>query len=129
MTEKEIHRRVLNDIEEGMKIHEFEAKGRGIVATRRFERDEFVVEYAGKLVTDTEAKKLNAKYAQNEDVGCYMFWIMHRARKYCVDATAETGRFGRLINHSRFGNLKPKVVEIDDKPHLLLFAARPIFPG
>lgn len=43
---------------------------------------------------------------------------------YCssIDATKETGRLGRLVNHSRYGNLTTKTVSINNKPHLVLIA-------
>lgn len=46
-----------------------------------------------------------------------------------VDATSESHRLGRLVNHSRSGNLMPKVIEIKDRPHLLLVARSDILPG
>ena len=40
-----------------------------------------------------------------------MYFFQTKGQKYCIDATAETGRYGRLINHSRlYANLLPKVV-------------------
>ena len=40
-----------------------------------------------------------------------MYFFQTKGQKYCIDATAETGRYGRLINHSRLhANLLPKVV-------------------
>lgn len=47
-----------------------------------------------------------------------------------MDATSESRRLGRLVNHSRSqGNLIPKVVEVEDRPHLLLVARVDIAPG
>ena len=46
-----------------------------------------------------------------------------------VDATEESPYLGRLINHSRKGNLKAKAVEVCGKPHLILLAQRDIPPG
>ena len=48
---------------------------------------------------------------------------------YSVDATAETGRLGRLVNHSRNGNLITKTVPIMNKPHLILIAKEDIPSG
>ena len=40
-----------------------------------------------------------------------MYFFQTKGQKYCIDATAETGRYGRLINLSRLhANLLPKVV-------------------
>ena len=36
-----------------------------------------------------------------------------KGRQYCVDATEETGRLGRLLNHScKHPNLIPKVLKL-----------------
>lgn len=43
-----------------------------------------------------------------------------------VDATAETDKLGRLVNHSRNGNLVARIVEVDAKPHLVLTAKEDI---
>ena len=41
---------------------------------------------------------------------------------FSIDATAETGKLGRLVNHSRNGNLSTKTVMVHGKPHLVLIA-------
>lgn len=46
-----------------------------------------------------------------------------------IDATEETGYLGRLVNHSRNGNLVTKAVEVDGEPHLILLAKRDLEAG
>lgn len=46
-----------------------------------------------------------------------------------IDATAETGRLGRLVNHSRNGNLVTRTVLVDQKPRLALIAKVDIKKG
>ena len=47
-----------------------------------------------------------------------------------VDATEETNRLGRLINHSRReGNTLTRVFEVDGVPHLGFVASRDIHLG
>lgn len=46
-----------------------------------------------------------------------------------VDATRETGRMGRLINHSKNGNCQTKLHDINGVPHLILVASRNIEAG
>ncbi|KAK7792758.1 hypothetical protein R5R35_007075 [Gryllus longicercus] len=120
---------VLADCEEGLEVHNFEGKGRGIVATRFFCKGEFVVEYAGELIDMTEAKVRERMYAQDQNTGCYMYYFRHRNTQYCVDATSESGRLGRLVNHSRNGNLQTKTLEIKSRPRLVLIAREDISPG
>ena len=46
---------------------------------------------------------------------------------FSVDATAESGKLGRLVNHSRVKyNCVTRVVEVDGQPRLILAAARDI---
>lgn len=48
---------------------------------------------------------------------------------FSIDATAETGKLGRLVNHSRNGNLMTKIVNYKNKPHLILLAKDDIKEG
>ena len=53
----------------------------------------------------------------------YMFFFLF----YSVDATAESGRLGRLLNHSKSqANCTTRVVPIKDRPYLIIVAARDI---
>ena len=60
----------------------FEGKGRGVVATRQFSRGEFVVEYAGELITMEQAKEREQIYAQDQNTGCYMYYFKYRNIQY-----------------------------------------------
>ena len=49
---------------------------------------------------------------------------------FSIDATAETGRYGRLVNHSRkTPNLLPKVIMNGESPRLILIAKHDIEAG
>ncbi|KAI3372074.1 hypothetical protein L3Q82_006927 [Scortum barcoo] len=115
-------------IEEGMQIKHIEGKGRGVFAVKGFKKGEFVVEYHGDLLELAEAKRREAEYAQDPQTGCYMYYFQYQLKTYCVDATAETTRLGRLINHSKTGNCQTKLHAIDGTPHLILVASRDIKP-
>nr|XP_020506370.1 N-lysine methyltransferase KMT5A-like [Labrus bergylta] len=117
---------IKNGIEEGMQVKHIEGKGRGIFADKDFKKGEFVVEYHGDLLELEEAKKREAEYALDPQTGCYMYYFQYQAKTYCVDATKETSRLGRLINHSKAGNCQTKLHPIDDTPHLILVASRDI---
>lgn len=58
-------------------------------------------------------------------IGCYLIC----AFIYSIDATTESSRLGRLVNHSRFGNLGPKVVEVSGFPRIVLTAKTEIKQG
>ncbi|GJQ85292.1 putative histone-lysine N-methyltransferase [Trypoxylus dichotomus] len=111
-----------NGKEEGLLVREFDGKGRGVIAARPFFKGDFVVEYSGELIDINEAKSREQKYAQDQNTGCYMYYFKHKNQQYCIDATAETGRLGRLVNHSRNGNLLTRTVSVDNRPRLVLIA-------
>ena len=49
---------------------------------------------------------------------------------HSIDATAESGRLGRLLNHStKTNNCCTKLVEFKGKPHLIIVAATDIQEG
>ncbi|XP_070845792.1 N-lysine methyltransferase KMT5A-A [Chaetodon trifascialis] len=126
---KHIDDLITNGIEEGMEVQHIEGKGRAVFATRCFQKGEYVVEYHGDLLQITDAKKREAEYAQNPATGCYMYYFQYLCKTYCVDATKETGRMGRLINHSKNGNCQTKLHDISGVPHLILVASRDIDEG
>lgn len=114
---------------DGLEVREIEGKGRGIFSNRHFARKEFVVEYSGTLISWEEAKKREEKYAKEpETYGCYMYYFSFKNRKYCVDGTAEDGSMGRLLNHSLAGNVESKLVNIANRPVLILIAKTEIPP-
>uniref|UniRef100_A0AAV3AM05 [histone H4]-lysine(20) N-methyltransferase n=1 Tax=Pyxicephalus adspersus TaxID=30357 RepID=A0AAV3AM05_PYXAD len=115
--------------EDGMKVDIITGKGRGVIATRDFYRGEFVVEYHGDLLEITDAKKREEEYAQDSSKGCYMYYFQYLNKTYCVDATKETNRLGRLINHSKTGNCHTKLHNINNIPHLILIASKDIKAG
>lgn len=124
-----IEKALRNNIEDGLKITTFKDKGRGIVADRPFEKGDFVVEYSGELIDISEAKRREEKYAMDPDTGCYMYYFKHNNQQYCIDATPESDRLGRLINHSRNGNLVTKTLFLDGIPRLILIAKENIAIG
>ena len=49
---------------------------------------------------------------------------------FSLDATAESGKIGRLLNHTcKKPNCETKVVAINNRPYLILVAARNIDTG
>ncbi|XP_020285286.1 histone-lysine N-methyltransferase pr-set7 [Pseudomyrmex gracilis] len=127
--QRDLENKVLSQIEEGLEIRYFPGKGRGVITTREFAKGEFVVEYIGELINLVEAKEREKRYAQDQNAGCYMYYFQHRNQQYCVDATAESNKLGRLVNHSRNGNLVTRIVEVCSMPHLVLTAKEDISIG
>ncbi|KAK3549618.1 hypothetical protein QTP86_005364 [Hemibagrus guttatus] len=126
---KHLDELITTGIEDGMMVKNIEGKGRGVFATQRFQKGQYVVEYHGDLLLKTDAKKREAVYSQEPDTGCYMYYFQYLTKTYCVDATKETDRLGRLINHSKNGNCQTKLHDINGIPHLILVASRDIEEG
>lgn len=117
---------IKNGVEEGMEVKQIEGKGRGVFAVNSFKKGDFVVEYHGDLLELAEAKVREAQYSQDPSTGCYMYYFQYHTKTYCVDATKESNRLGRLINHSKSGNCQTRLHPIDGTPHLILVASRDI---
>ena len=117
-----IENHIVNQTQNGLAIKEFAVKGRGIVTTRPFKKDEFVLEYIGELIDVPEAESREKQYAMDVSKGCYSYYFCFNDTHYCIDATEESPYFGRLVNHSRYGNLVPKVVEFNGRPRIVFFA-------
>ena len=107
-------------------VRSFEEKGRGVIATRTIPKDSFVCEYAGELLSKLEGNRRMKMEAK----GNYMFFFQHNNESFCIDATQESSRLGRLINHSRKNaNLQPVALEFQGKATLVFLAARNIPAG
>uniref|UniRef100_A0A8K9XMS2 [histone H4]-lysine(20) N-methyltransferase n=2 Tax=Oncorhynchus mykiss TaxID=8022 RepID=A0A8K9XMS2_ONCMY len=117
---------IKHGVEEGLQVKHIEGKGRGVFAVRCFKKGQFVIEYHGDLLHLTDAKKREALYAQDPGTGCYMYYFHYLSKTYCVDATKESTRLGRLLNHSKNGNCQTKLHDMDGIPHLILVASRDI---
>lgn len=60
----------------------FKDKGRGLVADRDFARGEFVVEYVGDLIDQTEAHRRELLYARDVKFGCYMYYFKYKEQQW-----------------------------------------------
>jgi histone-lysine N-methyltransferase SETD8 len=86
------------------------------------------VEYAGELLKMSETR-FGERFYGLMTSSSFMFYFSWKDKKLCVDATEETGRLGRLVNHSRNVNLIAKVFEVDKTPRLIFIASREITQG
>jgi len=119
-----------DDTDLDLEVKDIPCKGRGIVTKKMFNKGDFVVEYSGEVIDIGLAKDRESMYSLDITKGCYMYYFNHRDKQYCIDATAETGRFGRLINHScKTPNCVTKVVMLGDSPRLILVAKQVIEEG
>ena len=112
--------------QDGIKQVQIPGKGRGIVTIRDFKKKEFIVEYAGEKISCTEGRKRDKELESAGQYTGYIYFVPKWHEPFCVDATVETGKLGRLINHSLKGNLISKVVTVENIPRLFFIAARDI---
>ncbi|OBS79844.1 hypothetical protein A6R68_21953 [Neotoma lepida] len=90
--------------------------------------DEQKIKDARRVVAKQALKKLltRKQAPRKKSQGCYMYYFQYLSKTYCVDATRETNRLRRLINHSKCGNCQTKLHDIDGMPHLIFIASRDI---
>ncbi|XP_066924389.1 titin homolog isoform X3 [Clytia hemisphaerica] len=100
--------------------------GYGVYVLKDLVKGEFICEYPGELISDTE-RNLRIEQYDQEDLGSYIFDVQIENKKYILDATRST-RIGRYINDSppRHINALPKVIHVDQKVYLCFFAAKDI---
>ena len=119
-----------SDFGKGLEVKEIMGKGRGVFTTKLFSRKEFICEYAGNLLKARDAKEIEMHYKKDSSKGSYMFFFEHRNSKFCIDATCESERFGRLINHSRRKpNCIIQKIVVNEIPRLIMIAKYDIGPG
>ena len=58
-----------------LKVVQIEGKGRGVIADTDFEKDEFIVEYAGELISAKEGNSRDKKYASENIPGGFIFFL------------------------------------------------------
>jgi len=121
---------VRDDSQHGLTIIQTETKGRGVMAARQFSVGEMIVEYAGDLVDEGLNDNLQCTNNSQSQVGGFLFFFRHTDRKFCIDASQESDRYGRLVNHSRRkANAVVKILEVNKVPRLVLVAKRMIEVG
>ncbi|XP_036354824.1 N-lysine methyltransferase KMT5A-like [Octopus sinensis] len=134
---KKLESKILEQREEDLSIKSFPIKGRGVVADRDFPSGQFVVEYIGELINASIAKKREKIYEQdNKD--CYLFYFEYNNRHYwyniylicSIDSTEESGRIGRLVNHSRINpNCKSRLMVVGGVPRITLWTCKDVHKG
>ena len=87
-----------------------------------------MVSYTGIIREGKDVRRLE-KELDNEDwknQGSYVLFFKFKGKKMCIDATSETGEYGRLLNHSITPNLKPHLLEFEERPIVVFKALRDI---
>lgn len=127
---QEVFKIPADDTNLGLSVKMFPNKGRGVIAEKAFVKGQFLVEYAGEFLTFKEWKKREKVYKEDSEIGSFVVKFKHNDKVCFLDATKETPRLGRLVNHSRVhANCNLKKVVIDQKPHIILVASKDIESG
>ncbi|XP_075962133.1 histone-lysine N-methyltransferase 2B-like [Anarhichas minor] len=109
---------------EAVGVYRSEIHGRGLFWKRNIEAGEMVIEYAGTVIRSVLTDK-REKYYDGKGIGCYMFRIDDFD---VVDATMQ-GNAARFINHSCEPNCYSRVINVDGRKHIVIFALRKIYRG
>jgi hypothetical protein len=98
--------------------------GRGLFCRRDIDAGEMIIEYSGELVRAVLTDKRERQY-ESRGIGCYMF---RKDADYIIDSTVK-GNAARFINHSCDPNCYSKVILVDGRKHIVIFALRAIRRG
>jgi len=126
-----LHEAVLYEQESGLEMRLFDGKGRGVVATRPFSKGDYVATYTGELLKLKVAKGREIMLDEDSsNFTSFMYYFKYKGNVWCIDATFESEKMGRLINHSKqLSNLKPQIVEVNGTPRIVFLASRDIASG
>lgn len=59
-----------------------EGKGRGVVTNKPFRKGDFLCEYAGELISRKEAVQREIEYANDPNIGSYMYFFSYKGSDY-----------------------------------------------
>ncbi|XP_033122773.1 uncharacterized protein LOC117121643 [Anneissia japonica] len=117
-------RHLKDTAKEAVGVFRSDIHGRGLFCKRLIEAGEMIIEYSGTVIRSVLTDK-REKYYESKGIGCYMF----RIDDYdVIDATVH-GNAARFINHSCEPNCYSRVINVDGKKHIVIFASRQIFVG
>ncbi|XP_076438576.1 uncharacterized protein LOC143277582 [Babylonia areolata] len=117
-------RKLQEHAKEAVGVYRSRIHGRGLFCKRNIDNGEMVIEYSGEIIRSSLTDK-REKYYESKGIGCYMFRIDDCE---VVDATMH-GSAARFINHSCEPNCYSKVISVDGKKHIVIFANRAIKKG
>ncbi|KAF2859717.1 SET domain-containing protein, partial [Piedraia hortae CBS 480.64] len=107
----------------GVEIIETANRGYGVRACRSFAAGEIVMEYTGEIITEYECqRRIREDYSYAE-----CFYIMGLAHGLLIDGMK--GNVGRFINHSCQPNCEVRMLTVDGKLRLGVFAGEDGVPA
>jgi len=101
----------------------------GLFTTRPVTKDSMVVEYKGQairsIIADAWEKKYESGALKGQGGDCYMFRL---DADVVLDAT-QHGNVARFMNHCCQPNCYSKVIEVEGRKHIIIFAHRDLEEG
>ncbi|XP_071796312.1 uncharacterized protein [Asterias amurensis] len=104
--------------------------GRGVFTLKKWEKNDFLLEYAGEKIEAEEAERKEKLY-ERKHYGSFMFYFKHAAKTLCIDATMDK-QMGRFVNDAKAPFANCKALKFDKFPggvRICLFATKDISPG
>ncbi|CAN8277015.1 unnamed protein product [Cochlearia groenlandica] len=97
----------------------------GLVALEPIEAEDFVIEYVGELIRSSISEIRERQY---EKMGIGSSYLFRLDDGYVIDAT-KRGGIARFINHSCEPNCYTKIISLDGKKKIFIYAKRHIDTG
>ncbi|KRH93501.1 Transcriptional repressor EZH1 [Pseudoloma neurophilia] len=99
--------------------------GYGLFATYPIKKSEFVISYAGELITNDETERRGFFYEKRKLSYLFDLSILEKNQHCIIDAT-KIGNKARFINHSRTPNLCAKTIQVDGNFRIGFYAIKDI---
>ncbi|XP_056244019.1 uncharacterized protein LOC130176766 [Seriola aureovittata] len=133
MDSRHIQKMTISQRWRGLLVTDVKGKGKGVVATRRFQTGEVVCDYHGRVITAKEGHHIH-KNTSEEETGHMFFYTNQKGQPMCIDAHSsicechpEKQTVGRFINHAKAeANLRPRFYAVDtdgEEKEVILFLA------
>ncbi|KAI8338112.1 hypothetical protein BC941DRAFT_352150 [Chlamydoabsidia padenii] len=97
----------------------------GLFATEPILQHDFVIEYLGESIRQQVANRREREYEQSGIGSSYLFRVDD---DLVVDATVK-GNLARFINHCCTPNCCAKIIRVNKKKRIIIYASRDILPG
>lgn len=115
---------------EGLVLEYTRIKSWGIRATRKFLNGDLVLKYCGELMSEKKGFEVERKLVEKGIDDSFLYFFKFDSKYLCLDATADDGSYGRLVNHSRLRpNCKAAGIMLGREQAVALFAIRDIRAG
>ena len=100
----------------------------GLFAIEPIEKDDFVIEYIGELISVAQSDKREKEYERSGLGSTYMFRVSDTPEDKVIDATMRGGK-ARFINHSCDPNCVARPIKVEGKPRIVIYSKRAIAAG